>query len=311
MSFELTILGCNSAIPIYNRFPSSQYLQFNKHHLLIDCGEACQMQMNAFSLKQSKIGAIFISHLHGDHINGLMGLLGSLALNGRTRPLSIYGPPPIKEFVRMNMELMGAVYPYDIQINEIDSTQFKCIYSSEDLEVYSLPLDHRIATSGYLFKEKARKRNIDPKSIEKYKLTVEEIRMLKTGVEVLRSGGIEIDPESCLFPPAKIRSYAYVSDTAYNESLIPLIKGVDLLYHEATYLHEMSEQAAERKHTTAKQAAEIAFKAKVGTLILGHFSSRYKDLSPFLNEAKVVFPESKLGFEGLRISLPISPAQSW
>jgi ribonuclease Z len=311
MSFELTILGCNSAVPIFDRFPSSQFLQFNGHHFLIDCGEGSQIQMNKFSVKRSKIDTILISHLHGDHVNGLMGLLGTLALNGRTRELQIIGPAPIEQFVRKNMELMGAIYPYEILIQEIDSTEYREIYSNDELEIYSLPLDHRISTSGYLFKEKLADRNIDPSSIAKFKLTPEEIRLLKNGVDVQRNDGSSVKAEDCLLPPKHLQSYAYVSDTAYNRALIPHLRKVDLLYHEATYLHDMAEVAADRKHTTAKEAAIIASEAEAGQLILGHYSSRYRDLQPFLVEAQSVFKASMLGYEGFRISLPISQAQPW
>lgn len=311
MSFELTILGCNSAVPIFDRFPSSQYLQFNGHHFLIDCGEGSQIQMNKFSIKRSKIDTILISHLHGDHVNGLMGLLGTLALNGRSKALTIIGPAPIKQFVEKNMQMMGAIYPYEIIAKEIESTKFVCVYANRELEIYSLPLDHRISTAGYLFREKISERNIDPRSIEKYTIRPDEIRTLKGGTNVQRADGVTISTKECLLPARKKRSYAYVSDTAFNRSIIPYIKQVDVMYHEATYLHDMATVAAVRKHTTAYQAALIASEASVGKLILGHYSSRYKDLSPFLTEAKAIFDETILGFEGLTISLPISTDQPW
>lgn len=305
MPFDLTILGCNSAVPIFDRFPSSQYLHINDHHFLIDCGEGSQVQMNKFSVKRSRIDIILISHLHGDHVNGLMGLLGTLALNGRTRPIRIYGPAPIEQFIRSNMDLMGAIYPYTIEIIEIDATKYQCIHKESDVEIYSLPLDHRIATSGYLFREKISERNLRPESIAKYSLSNEEIRQLKSGVDIKRSEGKIIKAEECLFPPKTPRSYAYVSDTAYNERLVPFLNGVDLLYHESTYLHDMAEVAADRKHTTAREAAMIANASAAGKLILGHYSSRYKELLPFLSEAKEVFGNTVLGYEGLTISLPI------
>lgn len=303
MPFELTILGCNSAVPVFDRFPSAQVLQVQSNLYLIDCGEGAQFQMSKFNVKRSRINQIFISHLHGDHINGLLGLLGSYALNGRTNSISIYAPAPIKEYVSSNIRLMGIRLTYPIECIEIDDQVHQKIFDDDVVEVYSVPLDHRTPTSGYIFKEKAIQRNIDPSAITKYSLSIDEIKTLKSEIDIHRTEGQVIEAKSCLFPAKRSRSYAYISDTAYKAEIAKWVKNIDLLYHETTYLHDLKALAEDRKHSTAHQAAVIALDANVGRLVTGHYSSRYKELDAFGAEASQVFKNTIIGKEGLKISV--------
>lgn len=306
MSLQLTILGSNSAIPVYDRFPSSQVLQVEEQLYLIDCGEGCQFQLNANKIKRSKINQIFISHLHGDHLNGLMGLLTSYSLNGRTEKMTLVGPAPIKKYVESNLEFIGTILSYPIEFIEIGAVQHEKVFQDDNVEVYSIPLDHRIATSGYLFKELPKLRNIKEEVIHEFKLSFSEINQIKQGEDIHRSDGSIIEAETCLHPAKPVYSYAYISDTAYSESIIPFIEGVDLLYHETTYLDDMRGLASERKHSTSKEAAMIAKKAGASILLTGHYSSRYKDLAPFYKEASEIFENVIIGKEGLNISIPNS-----
>jgi ribonuclease Z len=298
MRFEVLILGSNSALPAHGRHPSAQLIIHHNDYFLVDCGEGTQMRMSDMQVKRSKINTILISHLHGDHIFGLPGLLTSYMLNNRQEPLHVIGPAGLYKFLNVTLNLDQAILSFELNIQEIDATISQKIKETPYLEVYAFPLEHRIPTAGYRFIEKNKPRNLIPASIEKYKIPIEDYGDLKKGMDWISPRG-EIIPNGLLTePPSPPRSYAYCSDTAYAPSIIPFIQGFDLIYHEATFLANMEEQAAQRYHSTSQQAAKIALQAKVKHLILGHFSSRYSDLDSLLYEAQLVFPSTELAVEG-------------
>lgn len=298
MSLKLTILGCNSAVPTLSRFTTSQALQSENNIYLIDAGEGAQIRLNNFKIKKSKIHQIFISHLHGDHFFGLPGILTSMNLNGRIHPLHIYGPVGLKKYMESLQDLGTIFLNFQLDITEISASTFQKIFDDEQVEVFSLPLKHRIPTSGFLFKEKPKLRKLISTKIEEHGLTYEEIRILKNSENVMREDGKILHFKECTLPPDPLSSYAYCSDTIYDEDLVQYIKHATLLYHEATYLDELKEKARERGHSTAKEAARIAKMAHVQQLVLGHYSSRYLDIESFKTEAKQIFKDVTLGEDG-------------
>lgn len=305
MQFELTLLGTNSAVPTADRFTTAQVLDVQSNAYLIDCGEGAQIRMHQFKVRKGKINAVFISHLHGDHINGLVGFLNSLALNNRTTPLNIFAPEGLEKLVDISLTLVGSTFPYPCIFHTIDTTQSALIYEDKHIEVYTIPLVHRVPTSGFLFKEKSRGRKIIADRIEAYNVPFSEIKAIKAGADWESPDGTIIANHLLTSEATPVRSYAYCSDTAYTESILPIIKGVDLLYHEATYCEDASALAGERGHSTAREAATIAKLADVKQLILGHYSSRYKDLNPFLEEAQSIFPNVVLGQDGMKLEIPL------
>ena len=295
--FSFTVLGANSATPMKNRFPSSFILRYNTHRFLLDCGEGSQIKMSEFGIRRSKIDHIFISHLHGDHIFGLPGFLNSYNLQGRTRPLNIIGPKGIRNYLLSIQELTGAQSSFDVVFRELEGESPIDLGEIHGLHVTAIPLRHRIATFGYRFDETAEKININPDTIGKYSLSIEEIVAIKKGEKVVRDG-VELDRSELIFPIPPRRSFAYCTDTVYFPELVHMIKGCSTIYHEATYTHDLVEKAIERSHSTAKQAAMIAHDASVHQLIIGHYSSRYKDLQVLENEARIVFQNSRVALEG-------------
>ncbi len=295
--FCLTILGVNAATPAFGRFPSAQVLQVDNQYFLVDCGEGAQIRLSDFNLPRFKIKHIFISHLHGDHVFGLPGLLFSYALNARQEPLHLYSPPGLKEMIMAQLNPSGKL-GYELFFHEFDASGSAIVFENQQLSVVTIPLLHRIPTAGFLFREKAKPRNILPEMIEAYQLTIPQIKAAKSGTDIQLPDGHAIPNALITKPPAPPRSYAYMSDTAYHEEIIPLIKGVDLLYHETTFCQDLVDTATVTMHSTALQAGQIAAKAKVGTLITGHYSSRYKELEVFQQEAQTVFPNTVLGLEG-------------
>ena len=306
MLFDLTILGCNAALPNNGRHPTSQVLTIQDKTYLIDCGEGTQMRMNDFHIKRGRINQIFISHLHGDHVFGLIGLLTSYSLNGRKEALEIFGPEGLEAFIQHQLTYSGSTITYPLSFQVVDTTQHLKVYEDAQIDVFSIPLKHRVPATGYLFREKRRKPNIIGAKIKEYNIHYSFIDGIKDGEDFKLETGQVIPNNELLIPPPIPRSYAYCSDTMYHEAILPIIRGVDLLYHEATFDHQMLAQAKKTMHTTSKQAAIIAQKAKVKQLIIGHFSSRYKDLSILLNEAKSTFPNTLLAEEGRVYSLVIN-----
>jgi ribonuclease Z len=304
MNFELTFLGTNSALPAHGRFPSAQVLAVQEQLFLIDCGEGTQARMLDYHVKRHKINQVFISHLHGDHVFGLIGLLTTLNLMGRENKLDIFSPKGLEEVIHVQLRASQTHLGFPIDFHVVDTTAFRLIFENETVAVYSIPLLHRIPTNGFLFREKERLRNIRSEKIEEYELSVSQILAAKEGKNIsLEDGRVLPNTELTKAPPPP-RSYAYCSDTLYTESILPYIKGVDLLYHESTFIHDNQPRARETMHSTALEAATMAKKAEVKMLFLGHFSSRHKDVRVFEEEALRVFPHAIAAREGMQVSLP-------
>lgn len=295
MSTHLTILGFNSAIPTVNSAPTAQLLEMEERHFLIDCGEGTQVQLRKAKSRFSKINHIFISHLHGDHCFGLPGLIASFRLLGRETPMHIYGPKGIAEMLETIFRLTETHRGFEIIYHELSSKQSEKIYEDQRVEVFTIPLKHRIYCNGYLFREKQKPRHLNIKEIIKYpEIETCDYHNLKLGKDFILKDGYVLKNEVLTTEPTTSVSYAFCSDTRYSEEIIPIIQNVDVLYHEATFLHDLSEMAQHTGHSTALEAARIARKAQVGKLILGHFSNRYQDLSVFTDEARKIFAETHL-----------------
>jgi ribonuclease Z len=301
--FELTILGTSSSQPAFGRFPSCHILQCGNNLYMIDCGEGSQMQLSRFHIKRSKIKTVFISHLHGDHIYGLPGVITSFMHFNRQEPLTIIGPYGIRFYIEASLQASKALLGFDLDIHEYDAAIHQQMYTDEKIDVLSIPLLHNIPTMGFLFKEQVNYLRLDKNFIQNLDLSFDEMRALKNGEDILYKDGQTIKSEEACLPKNKGVTYAYLSDTAYNEDVVPLIKDVDVIYHETTYLHDMHTEATARLHSTSIQAASIAKMANVGTLICGHYSSRYKSIEQFENECKSIFPNTILGKEGLSLKI--------
>ena len=298
MKFEVTILGSSSSTPIFNRNPSAQILNVNEKFILIDCGEATQNQLLNFGLKANRIDQIFISHLHGDHYLGLVGLLSSLHLNGRTKPMDIFGPAQLKEIIDLQFNYSQTKLKYPINFKSTTDDKRNRIFESYDLVVDSFPLDHRIPCTGFLFSEKQRLRKLIPSKIESLSIPKEMLPLIKRGESYQDKYGKIHSAEELTTEADKPRVYAYCSDTYCSWKYLDHISGVDMLYHEATFMNDMIDRATETFHTTALQAGQIAVEAKVKKMIIGHFSARYRSLEPLLEEARTLFPETSLAVEG-------------
>lgn len=304
MKFELTLLGTNAALPTPGRAPSGQSLLVHHRPYLIDCGEGTQLRLIECGVRHRRIRQIFISHLHGDHVFGLIGLLTSWQLSDRRDPVDVFAPQPLEAMIRVQLEASQTQLGYPLSFHQVDSKRHYRLFEDRHVEVFSLPLDHRVPTTGYLFREKDRPNNIRPEKIEEYRIPVEKISAIKAGADFALPDGRRISHEELTVPAPPPRSFAYCSDTRFREALVPLLRKVDLLYHEATFLEEQADLADRTGHSTARQAAALAQAAEVGTLVLGHFSSRYGDVEQFAREARRLFPNSIAGKEGMRIEVP-------
>ncbi len=306
MTFDLTILGSGSALPTSRRYPTAQALNVLERFFLIDCGEGTQLQIRNAHVKMSKINHIFISHLHGDHVFGLFGLLSTYNLLGRKNNLTIHAHPDINNVIDFFKRQFAEELQYPILISPITDRSLNLIHEDKAVEVFAFPLKHRIPSSGFLFKEKPREPNIKKEAIEKYKLGIKDIIRIKAGEDFVAEDGSVVENRFLVNPAPPVRSYAYCSDTAYYERIVKWVSGVDLLYHEATFAETDRKIAKQTAHSTASQAAMIAKKAQAGKLLLGHFSNRYNDLTGILTEARSIFPESYL-VEDLDVySIPLS-----
>lgn len=298
MTFRLKILGSNAAAPAHNRNQTSQLLQINNQFFLIDCGEGTQILLKKYKIKFSKIDHILISHLHGDHYYGLIGLLSTMHLYGRSDDLNVYGPPGLKEIIALQLKYSDTSLNFNINFNEWAPGSKAMIYENDQMVLSTFPMDHRIDCSGFIFKEKLLNRKIKKETLPDGILP-SQIALLKNGENVKSvDGDVLYNNSDYTLAPRKSLSYAYCSDTKYLESTIEIIRDVNVLYHEATFMEDMADRAELTYHSTAKQAATIAKQAEVGKLILGHFSTRYKHLEPILEEARSIFKESYLGIEG-------------
>ena len=303
MTFELKILGSASATPTAGRHPTAQVLTVGASHYLIDCGEGTQWQMLEYRVRPAQLRAIFISHLHGDHYFGLFGLLGTMHLQGRTQPLAIVGPPGLDEVLVTQSRVSGVQVGFALEFTVVDTEAHTLVYEDAAVRVHTLPMRHRVPCTGYLFEEQPRRAN----------LLKDKLPAGLTPVQLARlAQGDDLPPDEhqpglrhadVAGPAPTPRRYAFFADTLYTPALAPLIAGADLLYHEATFLDELRERAAQTHHSTARQAALLAQAAGVKQLLLGHFSSRYKALEPLLHEARPVFPNTALALEGLVVSL--------
>jgi len=298
LPFEVTVLGSSSATPTATRHPTAQVLNIHERFFLLDCGEATQIQLRRFKFKIQRIDHIFISHLHGDHYLGLPGLLGTMHLLGRDKELHIYSPPGLKEIIDTNHYHSKTFLNYDLNFHVLEGKSSARIFEDDKITVETIPMNHRIPCYGFLFKEKEPLRNIIGEKIAEYNIPVQQIQEIKKGEDFISPEGKRIPNSELTLPPHPARSYAYCSDTLYNESFIEQIKNVNLLYHEATFAEDKAERAIETHHCTAKQAGAIAQKANVKKLIIGHYSARYKDLDVLLNETKQVFENTVLAIEG-------------
>lgn len=292
----VTILGNNSAVPSHNRHPTAQALQTTEHTILIDCGEGTQMQMALYKIKKSRINHIFISHLHGDHYFGLIGLLNTLALNNRRTDLHIYAPEKLKSIIEIQMEIKDRALPFQLYFHNLEKEEV--LFEDKRLSVECFKVNHRIECWGFLFREKKNVRKIIPQQMKKYRVPQSFYENLHRG-EDFRNDKNEVIKNEVLTIAAELpKSYAYCADTAFYDPIIEKIKGVDLVYHESTYLADLEEKAISRFHSTSKQAATIALKAGAKKLLLGHFSSMYDSLEKFKEEASEIFENTEIAEEG-------------
>lgn len=303
MTFRLKIIGSNSAAPAFNRNQTSQVLLVNNTYFMIDCGEGTQLKLSKLKIKINKIDHIFLSHLHGDHYFGLIGLISTMHLFGRTKPLFLYGPSPIKEIIDLQLKHSETLLNFELIYLFTDQTDEETIFENRDLTVKKFPLSHSIFCTGFRFDEKAKKPKINKDKLPA-DITLADLGKLKKGEDILdEKGNVLYKNEALTFPPKRARSYAYCSDTRYDENLLKYISGVDLLYHEATFANDMAERAENTFHSTAEQAARIARKAGAAKVLLGHFSVRYRELDVLLKEARNIFNESYLAIEGSVIDI--------
>jgi ribonuclease Z len=295
---KLTILGCHSATPRINSNTTSQVLEIKNHTFLIDCGEGTQVELRRNKIKFGKIMHIFISHLHGDHVFGMAGLISTLNLLTREKDLHIYAPKGLKEVITLQMKLAASWTSYQLFFHELSSNTSELIFEDDQVEVHTIPLDHRVYTNGFLFKEKPGERKLDITAVKKADIEVAYYQKIKQGFDVVNKKGQLIANNALSKAPNLPKSYAFCSDTAYSERIVPIVENVDMLYHESTFLEKNSDLATKTKHSTAKQAAQIALKAKAGLLILGHYSTRYGDFKVFQEEAQGIFKNVELAEDG-------------
>ncbi len=302
---ELYILGSSSATPTRDRHPTSQILKIGSEKVMLDCGEGTQSQMIKYGIRHTGIDYICISHLHGDHYFGLIGLISTMNLMGRKQKLHIIGPPPLKIIIDLQMMHGNLAPQFEIKFHPTNPNSQEFILKNSSFELYSFPLKHRIHCTGFLIKEASKERPLNIEKINEYNIPVAYYRSIKTGNNYTLNNGVEIPNTELTFNPKPVKSYAYCSDTIFDLDIVQYISDATVLYHETTYLHLFHEKAAERYHSTALQAGIIASEAKVGKLLIGHFSSRYDDLEPLLVEAKSKFENTELAIEGRKFDFNI------
>lgn len=295
---KLTILGCFAATPRTLTNPTAQLIEIKNRLFLIDCGEGTQVQLRKNKIKFSKINQIFISHLHGDHFYGLIGLISTFSLLNRNNDLHIFGPKGIKEIILLQLKLSNSWPNFGLFFHELTSNQSEVIFEDDKVLVKTIPLKHRVYTNGFLFEEKLDQRKLNIEAVQKYQIEKCYYQNIKNGKDILLDNGTLVSNNELTFDPERPRSYAFCSDTAYNEAIIPIIENVDVLYHEATFLQSEANLAGKTMHCTAMEAATIAQKAQVKQLVLGHYSTRYDAISLFKEEAETIFPNVLLADDG-------------
>ena len=295
---KLTILGCYAATPRTFTNPTSQILEIKNRLFLIDCGEGTQVQLRKNKIRFSKINHIFISHLHGDHFFGLVGLVSTFTLLNRTTDLHIYGPKGIKEVIKVQLRLSNSWTNYDLFFHELESLESEIIFEDDKVLVKTIPLKHRVYTSGFLFQEKVGERKLNLDAVQNYEIERCYYQNIKNGKDIVLEDGRIIENDQLTFDPVPAKNYAFCSDTVYNEAILPIIENIDVLYHESTFLQSEENLAKKTLHSTAKEAATIALKANAKQLILGHYSTRYESIELFKEEAETIFPEVLLADDG-------------
>lgn len=303
MNFELTILGSSSAIPTSERYPTAHVLTVHERFFLIDCGEGTQIQLRKMKFSFAQIRHVFISHLHGDHFFGLPGFISTRNMLGITSDLHIYSHSTLKELLQPLIDHLKGELGFNIIFHPLNFRKSERIFTDKHAEVYSFPLKHSVPCCGFLFREKPPLANIIKDKITEYQIPVKQILAIKEGADFVTSEGEVIPNGELTIPPPRPRSYAFCTDTSFYPEAVEMIRDADLLYHEATFLNNMADWAAKTCHSTSAQAAEMARQANAGKLIIGHFSTRYKSVEPFLQEASELFPETYLAFDGARFSV--------
>jgi ribonuclease Z len=298
VSFTVTILGSGAAVPTHRRNPTAQFILCNDRHILIDCGEGTQLQLRKYGIKIQRINHILISHLHGDHFFGLVGLISTMHLLGRSNGLTIYGPSPLENIIRSQLEIGGAKLDFDLTFVPIDGDVSRIIFEDRLIEISTFPLKHRVPTNGFVIREKPKEYRLISEELKGLGLKLEHLPLLKKGQDIVLESGELISYEEVTLPPKPSFSYAYCSDTAYWETIVPQISNVSVLYHEATFVQKEIDRARTTFHSTAQQAAKIAKMANVSRLLLGHISARYEDTSKHHAEAIEIFPNSLVVEDG-------------
>lgn len=304
MSFRITVLGSSSAKPTPNKHTSAHALNVREQFYLVDCGEDTQRQLVRYGINPLKINAVFISHLHGDHLYGLFPLISTMGLYDRRTPLRVFGPKPLDEILQCHFRYFDNALPYEVQFCEVNTSAEKTIFETSFMTVSTIPLRHRVPCCGYLFREKEPPLNIRKEAIADYGLGIAQIAAAKRGEDIVLENGTVLPAAEITYRPYRPRAYAYCSDTQYSARVARIVSGVDLLYHEATYSASDKALAVSRGHSTAQQAAKVAAMAGVGRLLIGHFSSRYKDESVLLDEARALFPATDIAVEGCSYDIP-------
>ena len=295
---KLTILGCYAATPRTFTNPTSQILEIKNRIFLIDCAEGTQVQLRKNKIRFSKINHMFISHLHGDHFFGLIGLVSTFTLLNRTTDLHIYGPKGIQEIIKLQLRLSNSWPNYGLFFHELESNDSEVIFEDEKVLVKTIPLKHRVYTNGFLFQEKTAQRKLNMDAVQNYEIDTCYYQKIKNGKDITLEDGRVIENDKLTFDPIPAKNYAFCSDTAYDEAIIPIIENIDVLYHESTFLQSEENLAKKTLHSTAKEAATIALKSKAKQLILGHYSTRYENIDLFKQEAETIFPEVLLADDG-------------
>jgi len=303
MTFSLTILGSSSAIPTLTRNPSAHLLNVNERFFLIDCAEGTQLQIRRFHVHLQRIQRIFISHLHGDHYYGLIGLINTLHLLGRKDELHLYGPPVLKDIIDIQLQASQTTLNYPLVFYPLSFSGYNLIFEDDKVTVHSFPLIHSVPTCGFIFRQKNQGRKLRKDKVNELSIPIAAMHNIKEGQDYIDEQGRVFKNDDITRDPPAPKSYAYCSDTAYDEEILPIIRNCDLLYHEATFMQKMVASAQDKRHSTTIEAATLAKKAMVKKLLIGHFSARYDDLQPLLDEARTIFPDTILAEDGM--SFPI------